>query len=495
MTSKPASLTAAEQKAASLVAKLKERERYFALEGYTPYPKQIEFHNLGGEGMIRERMLSAANQVGKTIAGGAEASMHATGLYPKWWQGKRWDRPTRGWIVGKTGLNVRDNNQEKMFGMAGVISERGTGFVPKSCVDWDKGTSLAHGYAGLYDTVQVRHVSGGVSTVQTKTYEMGREKHQGPSLDWVWQDEEGDIEIYIEDLARLTATNGIIFVTYTPRKGSTPLTKRFREASPYRALVKMSIYDAKHLTPERCKEIFDSCPEWERPARIFGDPIAGTGQVFEVAEESILEPAISTVPQHWAKLWGIDFGGSGAASDQAHPFAAALIAWDKDANCIHVLHAIRMRKSEPMQHARAMLPFGKDIPVAWPHDGNKGVPGFGKAVADLYKAEGLKMLPTHSAFSDGSINVEPGILEMDTRMKTGLFKVADHLSEWREEFRNYHRDEGEIVKVDDDLMSATRYAVMAKRFARVGNIGQMERRGGQSQMARDVDFDVFGVAA
>src|SRR5262245_30447848 len=51
-------------------------------------------------------------------------------------------------------------------------------------------------------------------------------------------------------------------------------------------------------------------------------------------------------------------------------------------------------------------------------------------------------------------------------MKTGRFKVSAHLVEWFEEFRRYHRKDGLIVKTFDDLMSATRIAVMDHRHAR-----------------------------
>src|SRR5215475_12923227 len=51
---------------------------------YKPYPKQIEFH----ASPARERLLMAGNQLGKTLAGGYEAAMHATGIYPEWWTGR-----------------------------------------------------------------------------------------------------------------------------------------------------------------------------------------------------------------------------------------------------------------------------------------------------------------------------------------------------------------------------------------------------------------------
>ncbi len=65
----------------------------------------------------------------------------------------------------------------------------------------------------------------------------------------------------------------------------------------------------------------------------------------------------------------------------------------------------------------------------------------------------------------GGNGVEAGLMEMLDRMQSGRFKVFKHLADWFEEFRMYHRKDGKIVKMDDDLLSATRYAVMMKRHA------------------------------
>jgi hypothetical protein len=48
----------------------------------------------------------------------------------------------------------------------------------------------------------------------------------------------------------------------------------------------------------------------------------------------------------------------------------------------------------------------------------------------------------------------------------GRPKVFKHLLDWFEEFRLYHRRDGEVVKEGDDLLAATRYAVMSLRHAR-----------------------------
>ncbi len=42
-----------------------------------------------------------------------------------------------------------------------------------------------------------------------------------------------------------------------------------------------------------------------------------------------------------------------------------------------------------------------------------------------------------------------------------------HLNDWWEEFRLYSRNDGVLVKEDDNLMAATRYALMMLRFAAV----------------------------
>jgi hypothetical protein len=111
-------------------------------------------------------------------------------------------------------------------------------------------------------------------------------------------------------------------------------------------------------------------------------------------------------------------------------------------------------------------------------------------VSKLYKNQGLKMLDEHATFVDGGYGTEAGVLEMDERMKTGRLKVAAHLSDWFEEYREYHRKKGLIVKVRDDIMSATRIGVMAKRFGKAVQLGSQARRRRSQAVADGVDFDL-----
>ena len=77
------------------------------------------------------------------------------------------------------------------------------------------------------------------------------------------------------------------------------------------------------------------------------------------------------------------------------------------------------------------------------------------------------MLPERATFEDGGSSVEAGLMAMLDRMQTARLKVFAHLEDWFEEFRLYHRKDGLVVKHADDLMSATRYGIMALRFAEV----------------------------
>ncbi|WP_411393478.1 hypothetical protein [Xylella fastidiosa] len=88
--------------------------------------------------------------------------------------------------------------------------------------------------------------------------------------------------------------------------------------------------------------------------------------------------------------------------------------------------------------------------------------GSGEQLAEQYRQQGLSMLGQRATFTDGTNGLEAGVTEMLDRMHTGRLKVFSHLTEWFEEFRLYHREDGRIVKHHDDLLSATRYAMMMR---------------------------------
>jgi phage terminase large subunit-like protein len=441
-------------------------KRTHRMLSFAPYERQVQFFEMGAT--KRERLLMAGTQVGKSEAGAYEAACHLTGRYPRWWAGARFDHPVKAWAAGEGGALVRDIIQGKLCGTPGSEEAFGTGMIPRALL---LGKSASHGVSDAYDNIKVRHASGGVSTLHFKSYDQGRAKFQSATLDFVWLDEEAPIAIYSECLARLTG-EGVCYVTFTPLEGYTQTVSRFlRDDSPDarrdRGVVRMGLRHAKHFTEEEKERRLAGYPAHERAARENGDPMLGSGAVFEEVIESDLSTrlAITDVPPHWAKLWGVDFG-------IAHPFAAVLAAWDKDADVFYVLDAFKMSGGVPSGHASRMNAIARGVPVSYPHDGAAREKASGQALATIYRNEGLNMLGSHATHVGGGYSTEAGVLEMLTRMRDGRFKVASHLSDWFEEFRSYHRKDGQIVKLNDDILSATRIAVTARRHAKAGNIGR-----------------------
>ena len=259
----------------------------------------------------------AGNQLGKTLAGGFEAAIHATGRYPDWWKGKRFDKPTVGWACGVTGEVVRDTVQKVLVGRTG---QEGTGAIPKDAI---VELVSARGIPDLLDTIKVSHVSGGISVIGLKTYASGREKFQGETLSWVWLDEEPPADIYTEALTRTNVGANPVWMTFTPLQGVSTVVKRFlHEKSDDWHKVVMTIDDVDHYSDDEKKKIIASYPAHELEARTKGIPVFGSGRIFPVAEETI---AIEHrgFPSHWPRIGGMDFGWD-------HPFAAVELVWDRD---------------------------------------------------------------------------------------------------------------------------------------------------------------------
>ena len=456
---------------------LDERRKYGQLENFIPYPKQHEFFVAGVD--FKERFYRAGNQQGKTEAGAYEMALHLTGLYPGDWKGRRFKKAVKAWACGVTGIAVRRGPQTKLCGPPGLDSLLGTGFIPKKCI---VGTpSKSRSATDMIDTIHIQHAGGGISSLTFMSYVQSRETFQGDSMDVIWLDEEPPMSIYSECLARTFATGGIVYTTFTPLGGITELFLRFAKGGPGMKEIHARMSDCPHMTPELVAEALAGTPAFEHDSRINGEPLQGEGRVFSTDPSSIAEPAMVIVPPHWAKLWGIDFG-------IAHPFAAVLIAIDLDKDEIHVLDCFRISDQTPLQHAYRIRQIAIDVPIVWPQDGVQREKSSGESLASLYKAHGLKMCDGHATFEDGGYSTEAGVLDMDQRFKDGRLKVASHLTEWFEEYRNYHRKDGLIVKERDDLMSATRIAVMAKRFARAGAFGnrRKDRSGGIARIAQGV---------
>lgn len=438
--------------------RLSDLKRNCALFFYKPYAKQKEFHASGTH--YRERLLMAGNQLGKTFAAGNEVAFHVTGIYPDDWTGKRFNRSVRGWVGSVTSELTRDGAQRILLGPVG---KWGTGCIPKELIIEIK---RARGVPDAVETILVKHESGDVSQITFKSYKDGREAWQAETLDFIWFDEEPPEDIYVEGVTRTNNTKGVVFLTFTPLLGMSNVVMRFyakdpsdsTKQHPDRHITNMTIHDVEHYSNEQKTQIIAAYPAHEREARAMGIPMLGSGRIFPIAEEVLREDPLDDIPSGWKQIIGLDFGWD-------HPTAACRLVWDEANDIIHVVSAYRQSEAIPLIHAAAIKPWGEWIPVAWPHDGNQHDKR-GDRYKQTYEDLGLNMISEHAQWGDKRGNaVEPGLMEILQRMQTGRWKVDRTLSQWWEEFRMYHRKDGEVVKERDDLMAAMRYGYMMLRYA------------------------------
>ena len=457
-----------------LLREQKKRLRFNRIDQYDPYPYQQQFHETSKDS--NQRLLMAANRIGKSFCGAAEMSYHLRGIYPDWWKGRRYDQPITAWAGGVSNETTRDIVQAELLGSPDDPDAFGSGAIPKNYIIK---TERKPGVPNAKSVALIRHVSGGNSSLLFKAYEMGVEKGQGRSVDVVWLDEEPSRDIYSQAVTRTLDRRGMVYMTFTPEAGMTETVAAFmNRIQAGQSLVNATWDDASekiksmkgqqgHLSEVVMEQILSAYSPHEREMRRYGRPSIGSGLIFPVDEEKIIIDPVE-IKDHWPRIAAIDFGWD-------HPTAVVWCAVDRDEDVFYVYDCHRESKASPAIHAQTIRSRPHFIPIAYPHDGNRRDSMGNPCLADQYRNLGCNFLLEH--FSNppalgnnkGSNSIEEGIMAMLQSMEAGNFKVFPTLSNWFEEFRMYHRKGGKVVPFRDDLMSATRYAFQSQRFAVSGS--------------------------
>lgn len=185
------------------------------------YPKHMNFIRAGQ--FYRERFFCAGNRTGKSLTGTYEVSAHATGLYPSWWMGRKYDRPVEVWCAGDTAKTTRDILQRELIGPPGDI---GTGMIPKDRIS---NLRMKAGVPDAVDSFKVKHESGGWSRIGFLSYDQKRRAFQGTSKDIILLDEEPPNDVYSECVMRTMTTDGMVLVTATPLLGLSEFIQEFMD--------------------------------------------------------------------------------------------------------------------------------------------------------------------------------------------------------------------------------------------------------------------------
>lgn len=447
-----------------------ESRKYFKLQYFVPYDYQRKFYSLRGVNgkVAKGRALIAGNRVGKTMAGGYETACHATGIYPDWWEGIRFSKPPDIVCVGVNAYKTRDIIQKHLLGTSDKDDKNamGSGWIPRHLIIGDP--SRKPGIPGAVEKIKVKHVNG-VSNILLLGHEDKKEKFMGEPYDFCWPDEEPPQDIWSQLIRGTVDTRGSIMATFTPESGMTQVVQQFILNCPdHYAWIGAAWDDCPHIAndPDYIKELEKEFPPYEIEMRRSGKPLSGSSIIFPVKDEDICcEPIV--IPEHWPTIIGMDFGGD-------HPFAVVKMAFDptNKKKKAYVIDCIKKSRLTISQEASIIKGMGGDkIPVAWPHDGNKLDKESGRTIADLYRKEGVKMLEnpfsnppdTGDQEGTGGIGTDAGLKRMYWAMTEGRFFVSKHLQDWFNEKNAYHTKANEfgdvkIVRINEDLMSATRYA-------------------------------------
>lgn len=406
------------------------------------YPRHMEVFALGA--IKPFRMFGGGNGSGKTWGVGSyEMTCHATGIYPEWWVGKRYNHPVEILVAGNTKENVRDIIQPKLIGRKDHYGENS--MLPASVIG---DVTLRSGANGAIDTATIKHVSGGLSRIMFKAYEMGRTAFEGFEVDAALLDEEPPPEIYSEVCQRFRTREPCLLLTFTPLKGISQVVSMFLphfaqdyteeeyEASG-RAYVLCSQDEVPHLSDEEKIRLRSNVLSHEREARRHGVPSIGAGKIYPVEESKFVIPPVA-LPKSWPRLYGFDVGWNNTA--------AIWGAWDRENDCIFIYSEHFLKQEMPPIHAAAIKARGVSVAgMIDPAARGRGQDG-GLALMKRYRDLGLRLVVADNSVDDG-------LLEVQTRLETDRLKVFATCQNWIREFRLYRRDDnGKIVKKDDHCL-------------------------------------------
>lgn len=446
------------------LTELDKRLKYNKLEQWFPdhgpyarseYKKQILFLEAGA--LYKERALFGANRVGKTTVAAYEVALHATGLYPTWWKGKRFYGPISIVCLGRSHQAVRDCAQ---YQLCGSVWDLGTGMIPKHCIIDKKAKS--HIPNGLSQII-VQHYSGGVpdgvSTIDFMSYEAGADVLQGTTREVTWEDEENpDPEIHSELVMRTATVDGISICTFTPRKGRSKIVESFlpevefpednitRVKTQYgwvdRFVTRIDWDDVPHLSDKTKAELLASMQPHEIEARSKGIPVVGVGKVYTVLEaDFVVEPF--NIPLSWPRCYALDIGWTKTAC-----LWAAIDPYNND---VYIYDEHYVGEKESLYHAYAIAAKGRWIPGVIDPSSSKHNDDGTRTIME-YKSLGLDIVPTKNW-------VDAGIIKVTNALVQGKLKVFNTCRNFLKEYRTYSRDDNGDIKSKqaDHLMDCLRY--------------------------------------
>ncbi|MCL2374914.1 MAG: terminase family protein [Firmicutes bacterium] len=448
------------QEERDLIAKIKSLEKKIVRQkkknrllhynkGEIVHLKQLAFH----KSLKRNRWVFGGNRSGKTECGAAEAVYMARGIHP--YRENRAE--VSGWVVSLSNQVQRDVAQGKILDylnpdwIAEVVMTSGKVSNPRG---------------GVIDYILVKNVFGGLSRIGFKSCEMGRDKFQGTSLDFVWFDEEPPRDIYEECKMRVIDRKGDIFGTMTPLLGLTFVYNKIYRNEDNDGEVwclSMEWADNPYLDQDEVEKVSRTMSESELASRRYGKFSSASGLVYYEFDESIHVVEPFTVPKEWYDKIAIDPGLN-------NPLSCHWYAVDGD-GVVFVIAEHYEAGKDIGYHSEAIK--AKCRALEWKE-------GFsGKIEALIDSAAGQKTLSSQKSVAD--LFFEKGIA-VNTKVNKDLFSGIARVKQYLKgeghgakiyifntcvnmirEIKNYFWKKGDMPeKKDDHALDELRYYLMTR---------------------------------
>lgn len=363
-----------------------------------------------------------------------------------WFQVKKFNLPFLGWkkrvwILTKSGSNVKNTIEPYLLWQWSITR------IPEECirkVTKDNGVLKS---ISLHNGTEINIL----------TYDQGSENIQGANPDWIWLDEEPINEnVVTEIIARTRVEECEMLVTMTPLSWLTRLYEFFFNAKSQLIKDKSRVYLVSSLdNPFIDKTWTEWLTDDEYRLRVLGSFESPTWLVYSSFHRTrCTTPHFDPSDMGEVKYYrGLDFGVS-------HPTGCVLLAVDKDDN-IYVWDEVYRTNTllEDLASEITKKTWLREIEYTVRDSASKRE---GIEIAKYW----IKTVPADkfSKWEGDVSNRKAGIMMVNQLFKDGKLLISQNCKNLIKEFEtHYYREnwkkDGEVNKINDDLLDALRYVL------------------------------------
>ena len=308
-------------------------------------------------------------------------------------------------------------------------------------------------------------------SISIRTYDQGRENLQWGNPDFLWIDEEPTWEgVWNELLARIRLPQSQMFIAMTPLSWHTPVYEYFYNTDVEGMDTRKKWLVSSLENKEADHSALMMLPEHERKMRIYGQFVPPSWLVY-----ASFYPDKHTVDHFHPRLlwegiryyWWIDFWVS-------HATGFILIAVDLDDN-MYIFDGFKKERMFLDEMADEIIGLVKKYGIeleylvgdtAWKRERLE--------LNKLFKQKKseLKIIPAdkHSKGENGTSNRKASILKVNTLLHNGKLFISKELKPLINELMKHHYKEngsdGDVIKLDDDIIDAMRYCIWSIKPAK-----------------------------